>query len=79
MQFHVNKRPTVKGVPKGSWTVHCNLNCSIGRANPANWSIISEPQLLALAQHQSLGACQRCWGGAADGKTIEWQQLLPDS
>lgn len=75
-QFFVNKRPSKKGEPKNSWTVHRKKDCSTGRKNPKNWQDFSTEKLSSLANKQSLGACRKCWGDEAQDKTDELQQLL---
>lgn len=78
--FPVNLRPTAKGTPKGSFTVHRLPNgCRHARDFPSNslWSEeVRWTGIRRLARTKSLGCCKRCWRGDSELRTSELQGLL---
>lgn len=80
LTFPINLRPTAKGTPKGSCTVHrLPDGCRHAKTHVAGnrWTdVVRWVGVRKMARARSLGCCQRCWSTDAATRTAELQSLL---
>lgn len=80
VSFPINLRPSVKGMPKNSLTVHRLPNgCWHARNHSKNdkWKDAERwVEVRRLARIRSLGCCKHCWSTETAARTAELQSLL---